>query len=137
MIEPAPYFEEFEAYLADTAHADLTIAGYLSDMRLFFAWYVPQYGTPPSFAVFTEMVVHAYKEAMAPLHPRTIYRRLAALAAFFHWARQAEYMRFPYNPVYPVKAERYAPPVIHWLTLPAQAQFLAVLERLTTCAMHL
>lgn len=125
------YLNEFEAYLADTDHAPLTIMGYLGDVRLFLNWYIPEFGEPPSLAVFTETVIAAYKTSMAAFHPGTVYRRLAALAAFFHWGRQAGYLYVPYNPVNPVKAIRYAPPVIHWLTPAAQTQFLAGLARLT------
>ena len=32
-------FEQFEAYLADHDRAPLTIAGYLSDLRLFARWF--------------------------------------------------------------------------------------------------
>jgi integrase/recombinase XerC len=116
-------FEDFKTYLTDHDRADLTIAGYLADVRLFARWFeqtndetfTPQSVTPTDVREYRQNLLNVKRQKAS-----TINRKLAALTTFMVWAREAGHIehdplanvRFveeaPRGPRYLDKKEQYA-----------------------------
>ena len=80
--------DEFETHLKSRDRSAHSIRAYLSDVRLFAAWFAEQAGETFSPEAVTEYDVQAWRDEMEKKRkPATINRRLAALSAFFEWAR--------------------------------------------------
>ncbi len=120
------YLTEFEAYLAETDRAALTVRGYVGDLRLFVRWYAEAEGEPCTLEKVTAGAIRHYKAHLLgrQCRPNTINRRLASLAAFTHWARQVGYLETPRNPVQDVKSVQQVALAPRWLPPREQAALL-------------
>lgn len=100
--------EEFQAYLLAEDRSPVTIAGYVGDVRPFAQWFEKQFKEPLTPGALTNEAVRGYKTYLLEQgnKPKTINRRLAALAAYAHWLEQAGYVKNARNPVQGVKAVR-------------------------------
>ena len=100
------HLDEFQAYLLAEDRSPVTIAGYVGDVRLFTRWYEEHYGEALTPETLTNEAVRGYKQHLLDQanKPKTINRRLAALAAYAHWLEQAGYVKNARNPVQGVKA---------------------------------
>lgn len=95
MSTPNTSFEQtlqaFAAHLSTQDRSPVTIQGYLGDLALFARWFSIKTGQ--SFAILnvTMADIQAYRQSLLDdgARPQTINRRLAALAAYGHWATQA------------------------------------------------
>ncbi len=117
---------EFECYLAETDHAELTVGGYVGDVRRFLRWFEEAYPEPFSLPLLTSAVVRNYRQTLLDqgMRPATINRQLASLAAFAHWAQRLGYLQVQRNPVLEVKAIPQMPLAPRWLDKKEQTKLL-------------
>ena len=103
--------DEFETHLKSRDRSAHSIRAYLSDVRLFAAWFAEQAGEPFSPEAVTEYDVQAWRDEMVEERkPATINRRLAALSAFFEWARDKRIVKQdPAQYVHGVQQDTIAP----------------------------
>ncbi len=116
------HIEEFSAFLSEKDRSIVTVQGYLNDVALFARWYAEEHGEELVFGALTTPAVRAYKQHLLDREakPKTVNRRLAALAAFAAWAYQAGYMK-ERNPVQGVTVVKQAPLAPRWLDKKQQA----------------
>src|SRR5215216_1878762 len=91
MSKPAPH--ELPEFLADLARQDLapkTIATYKGDLTEFSKWFSSTLGEPLSAQDVTPTDLRDYRAHLRTVQRRaaaTVNRRLAALRAYFRWAK--------------------------------------------------
>ncbi len=80
------HLEEFQAYLLAEDRSPVTIAGYVGDVRLFAQWFEKQNKEQLTPGALTNEAVRGYKQYLLDQanKPKTINRRLAALAALLN-----------------------------------------------------
>ncbi len=100
------HLDEFQTYLLAEDRSLVTIAGYVGDARLFAQWYAKHYGEALTPEALTNGAGRVYKQHLLDqtAKPKTINRRLAALAAYAYWLEQAGHVKNARNPVQGVKA---------------------------------
>ena len=125
------HLEEFQAYLLAEDRSPVTIAGYVGDVRLFAQWFEKQSKEPLTPRVLTNESVRGYKQYLLDQanKPKTINRRLAALAAYAHWLEQAGYVKNARNPVQGVKAVRETALAPKWLDKKQRATLLRAVDK--------
>lgn len=125
------HLDEFQAYLLAEDRSPVTIAGYLGDVRLFAQWYKVHYREVLTPDALTNEAVRGYKQHLLDqaAKPKTINRRLAALAAYAHWLEQAGYVRNARNPVQGVKAVREITLAPKWLDKKQRAALLRTVDK--------
>lgn len=123
------HIDEFSAFLSEQGRSLITIQGYVSDMSLFARWYAEQHGEEPTFETLAAPAVRAYKQHLLDrkAKPKTVNRRMAALAAFAAWAYQAGYMK-ERNPAQGVTVIKPAPLAPRWLDEKQQAALMRTVE---------
>ena len=86
----------------------------------------------------TNEAVRGYKQHLLDQanKPKTINRRLAALAAYAHWLEQAGYVKNARNPVQGVKAVKETALAPKWLDKKQRAALLRVVEKEVEDAMR-
>ena len=86
----------------------------------------------------TNAAVRAYKQYLLDQEnkPKTINRRLAALAAYAHWLDQAGYVKNARNPVQGVKAVRETALAPKWLDKKQRAALLRAVDKEVEDAMR-
>lgn len=124
------HLDEFQAYLLTEDRSPVTVAGYLGDVRLFALWYEEHYGEALTPDALTNEAVRGYKQHLLnqAAKPKTINRRLAALAAYAHWLEQAGYVRNARNPVQGVKAVKETTLAPKWLDKKQRAALLRAVD---------
>ncbi len=132
------HLDEFQAYLLAEDRSPVTIAGYLGDVRLFAKWYEEHYGEALTPEALTNEAVRGYKQYLLDqaAKPKTINRRLAALAAYAHWLEQAGYVRNARNPVQGVKAVKEVALAPKWLDKKQRAALLRAVDKEVEDAMR-
>jgi integrase/recombinase XerC len=132
------HLDEFQAYLLAEDRSPVTIVGYLGDVRLFAQWYEVHYTEVLTPGVLTNEAVRGYKQHLLDqaAKPKTINRRLAALAAYAHWIEQAGYVKNARNPVQGVKAVKETALAPKWLDKKQRAALLRVVDKEVEDAMH-
>lgn len=132
------HLDEFQAYLLTEDRSPVTIAGYLGDVRLFGQWYEGNYREPLIPTSLTNEAVRGYKQHLLDqaAKPKTINRRLAALAAYAHWLEQAGYVRNARNPVQGVKAVKETALAPKWLDKKQRAALLRAIDKEVEDAMR-
>ncbi len=132
------HLEEFQAYLLAEDRSPVTIAGYVGDVRLFAQWFEKQSKEPLTPGVLTNEAVRGYKQYLLDQanKPKTINRRLAALAAYAHWLEQAGYVKNARNPVQGVKAVRETALAPKWLDKKQRATLLRAVDKEVEDAVH-
>ncbi len=122
--------QEFDAALVAKERSPITIRGYVSDVRLFCTWYLRKYREPLTFETLTAAALRAYKQHLLEeqAKPKTVNRRLASLAAFADWARQAGYLN-DRNPAQGITKVSQAPLSPRWLDHKQQAALLRTVEK--------
>jgi len=125
------HLDEFQAYLLAEDRSPVTIAGYLGDVRLFSQWYEVHYREVLTPDGLTNEAVRGYKQHLLDqaAKPKTINRRLAALAAYAHWLEQAGYVRNARNPVQGVKAVKETALAPKWLDKKQRAALLRMVDK--------
>ncbi|MCL4562953.1 MAG: tyrosine-type recombinase/integrase [Chloroflexi bacterium] len=132
------HLEEFQAYLLAEDRSPVTIAGYVGDVRLFALWVEKQSKEPLTPGGLTNEAVRGYKQYLLDQanKPKTINRRLAALAAYAHWLEQAGYVKNARNPVQGVKAVRETALAPKWLDKKQRAALLRAVDKEVEDAVH-
>ena len=132
------HLDEFQAYLLTEDRSPVTITGYLGDVRLFAQWYEGHYREALIPASLTNEAVRNYKQHLLyqPAKPKTINRRLAALAAYAHWLEQAGYVNNARNPVQGVKAVKETALAPKWLDKKQRAALLRAVDKEVEDAMR-
>jgi integrase/recombinase XerC len=125
------HLDDFQAYLLAEDRSPVTIAGYLGDVRLFAQWYEKDYGEALTPEALTNEAVRGYKQYLLDqaAKPKTINRRLAAMAAYAHWLEQAGYVNNVRNPVQGVKAVRETVLAPKWLNKKQRAALLRAVDK--------
>jgi integrase/recombinase XerC len=125
------HLDEFQAYLLAEDRSPVTIAGYLGDVRLFAQWYEGHYREALIPASLTNEAVRGYKQRLLDqaAKPKTVNRRLAALAAYAHWLEQAGYVNNARNPVQGVKAVKETALAPKWLDKKQRAALLRAVDK--------
>ncbi len=125
------HLNEFQAYLLAEDRSPVTILGYVGDVRLFAQWYENKYHEPLNAQELTNDAVRGYKQYLLdqPAKPKTINRRLAALAAYAHWLDQAGYVKNARNPAQGVKAVRETALAPKWLDKKQRAALLRSVDK--------
>lgn len=131
------HLEEFKAFLLAKERAPVTIQGYIGDVVLFARWYEQHFGEALNFTHFSPAAVRTYKQHLLAQQagPQTINRRLASLAAYADWARQAGHLQVP-NPVVGVTKVNQAPLAPRWLDRKEVASLLRAVEKEVEAAIH-
>ena len=116
-MEDPLYLEDFRNYLESQDRSPVTVQGYIGDVKLFARWFTGEYDEELTPESLTNDAVRAYKQSLLqkPAKPKTINRRLAALAAYAHWLQQAGYVEQMRNPVQGIKAIRETEFAPRWL----------------------
>lgn len=132
------HLEEFQAYLLAEDRSPVTIAGYVGDVRLFAQWFEKHSKEPLTSGALTNEAVRGYKQYLLDQanKPKTINRRLAALAAYAHWLEQAGYVKNARNPVQGVKAVRETALAPKWLDKKQRATLLRAVDKEVEDAVH-
>lgn len=132
------HLEEFQTYLLAEDRSLVTIAGYIGDVRLFAQWFEKQSKESLNPAVLTNDAVRGYKQYLLDQanKPKTINRRLAALAAYAHWLEQAGYVKNARNPVQGVKAVKETALAPKWLDKKQRAALLRAVDKEVEDAIH-
>lgn len=134
----ALHLDEFQVYLLAEDRSPVTLAGYLGDVRLFAQWYKNHNKDSLTPEGLTNDAVRGYKQYLLDqtAKPKTINRRLAALAAYAHWLEQAGYVKNARNPVQGVKAVREAEQAPKWLDKKQRAALLRAVDKEVEDAIH-
>jgi len=132
------HLDGFKAYRLAEDRSPVTIAGYVGEVRLFARWYEEHYGEALKPEGLTNEAVRGYKQHLLDQanKPKTINRRLAALAAYAHWLEQAGYVKNARNPVQGVKAVKETVLAPKWLDNKQLATLLRVVEKEVEDAVH-
>lgn len=123
-------FEDFKQYLVQNDLSALTVRGYLGDLEQFARWFGQTNGEAFSLSAVTPTDLRAYRQFVQITRrckAATVNRKLAALAAFFRWARQDG--RVTANPCEQVKAVQQAPASPRWLDRHEQFALLRAIEK--------
>ena len=81
--------DQFEAYLKSRDRSVHSVRAYLSDVRLFAAWFEPHTKEPFVPENVTDYDVRDWRDELSKQDgrkPATVNRKLAALSTFFDWA---------------------------------------------------
>lgn len=132
------HLDEFQAYLLAEDRSPVTITGYLGDVRLFAQWSEAHNREALTPEMLTNEAVRGYKQHLLDQasKPKTINRRLAALAAYAHWLEQAGYVKNARNPVQGVKAVKETALAPKWLDKKQRAALLRSVDKEVEDAMH-
>ncbi len=132
------HLDEFQAYMLTEDRSPVTITGYTGDVRLFAKWYEEYHGEALTPDALTNEAVRSYKQHLLnqAAKPKTINRRLAALAAYAHWLEQAGYVRNLRNPVQGVKAVKETALAPRWLDRKQRAALLRAVDKEVEDAVH-
>ena len=125
------HLNEFQAYLLAEDRSPVTIAGYVGDVHLFAQWFEKQSLEPLTPIKLTNEAVRGYKQYLLEqaAKPKTVNRRLAALAAYAHWLDQAGYVKNSRNPVQGVKAVKETELAPKWLDKKQRAALLRAVDK--------
>jgi integrase len=132
------HLDEFQAYLLAEDRSPVTITGYVGDVRLFALWFEKLSKEAFVPGALTNDAVRGYKQYLLDQanKPKTINRRLAALAAYAHWLEQAGYVQNARNPVQGVKAVREVALAPRWLDKKQRAALLRAVDKEVEDAVH-
>ena len=110
------HLEAFAQYLRAHDKSDLTIRAYTRDVRLFTRWFRQRTGEELQPELVTPLDVRAYRDWLLArgFSPNTCARKLAALSAFFRWAKEAGLVRF--DPTAEIRRPRQVTLAPKWLT---------------------
>lgn len=87
-MEPTPMLNSFATFLLDQDRAPLTVKGYLADLNSFARWLEQTHNRRLNPTDLDSADIRAYRQMLqdSSAKPQTINRKLAAIAAFGHWA---------------------------------------------------
>lgn len=132
------HLDEFQAYLLAEDRSLVTITGYLGDVRLFAKWHEEYLGEALTPDALTNEAVRGYKQHLLDqaAKPKTINRRLAALATYAHFLEQIGYVTNARNPVQGVKAVKETVLAPKWLEKKQRSALLRAVDKEVEIAMR-
>lgn len=132
------HLDEFQAYLLTEDRSLVTITGYLGDVRLFAKWHEEHLGEALTPDALTNEAVRGYKQYLLDqaAKPKTINRRLAALATYAHFLEQIGYVTNARNPVQGVKAVKETVLAPKWLDKKQRSALLRAVDKEVEIAMR-
>jgi site-specific recombinase XerD len=132
------HLDEFQAYLLTEDRSLVTITGYLGDVRLFAKWHEEHLGEALTPDALTNEAVRGYKQYLLDqaAKPKTINRRLAALATYAHFLEQIGYVTNTRNPVQGVKAVKETVLAPKWLDKKQRSALLRAVDKEVEIAMR-
>lgn len=132
------HLDEFQAYLLTEDRSLVTITGYLGDVRLFAKWHEEHLGEALTPDALTNEAVRGYKQHLLDqaAKPKTINRRLAALATYAHFLDQIGYVTNARNPVQGVKAVKETVLAPKWLEKKQRSALLRAVDKEVEIAMR-
>ena len=132
------HLDEFQAYLLTEDRSLVTITGYLGDVRLFAKWHEEHLGEVLTPDALTNEAVRGYKQHLLDqaAKPKTINRRLAALATYAHFLEQIGYVTNARNPVQGVKAVKETVLAPKWLEKKQRSALLRAVDKEVEIAMR-
>jgi integrase/recombinase XerC len=120
----------FEHYLSDQDRSPLTASGYLADVKHFSAWFELTNHEALSSERVTPSDIKAYKQHLLVVDRRaasTVNRHLAALSAYFKWARETGQVHS--DPTERVKSVQQVANAPKWLDKHEQFALQRAIER--------
>lgn len=109
-------WDPFAGYLRAKDRSDLTISGYLQDLRLFADWFRVTNGEEPAPEAITPLDVREYRSHLVNVQrqePATVNRKLAALRAWLAWAQSTGQIEV--NPAEGIKGVKSVEQPPRWL----------------------
>ncbi len=121
-------FDEFANYLLEQDRSKLTIKGYVADMQHFEKWFERTSGENLSLEKLTSERIRQYRQELldAAAKPQTINRKLAALAAYGHWAATSG--RVASNPTLNIRCVDNVPLAPKWLDKRQRAALMRAVD---------
>lgn len=122
--------KQYSHYLSDQDMSDLTITGYLSDLRLFAKWFKECNDRELTLEAITPTDIKEYRRALQMEERRsanTINRRLSSLSTFIRWGLAQK--RIVSNPMQNIHMIRSAPSAPRWLDKQEQFALQRAIER--------
>jgi site-specific recombinase XerD len=121
---------EFEKHLKDQDRADLTVRGYLADVKRFVTWFTQTNGESFALESVTPSDIREYRQFLQVTEQRkagTINRSLAAIQSLMSWAHASG--RVASNPASGIKPVRQVPSAPQWLTKKEQYALERAIEK--------
>lgn len=121
----------FEDYLTQQGRSPKTIEAYLTDLRVFSAWFEEVNNQPFEPSLFNSMDLRAYREwslKVRKIAPKTWNRRRGTLKVIFSWAKNEGLTPLgdPFTGVLPAKEEELPP---FWLERSDYARLMRGVEQ--------
>ena len=105
--------DEFKTVLIEQDCAELTVRGYVADLRLFRAWFEQTNGEAFCMEIITPTDLREYRQHLIVVErrkPNTINRRLAAISRLMKWAMDTGWIdRNPIEKIHLVSQEKSGP----------------------------
>lgn len=109
--------KEFATYLREHDRSEVTIAGYVQDVRLFAGWFTAANGEELTPEAVTPLDVREYRSYLVDVKKQsgaTVNRKLAAVRAWLTWAESEKVIEI--NPAASIKGIKLGEPDPRWLT---------------------
>jgi site-specific recombinase XerD len=118
----------FAQFLTEQDRSPTTIRGYIGDVRLFARWFAQLKGNLPALREWSSADVRQYRQTLsdAGAKPQTINRKLAAVAAYGHWAVQKGLLEN--NPAESIRSIESVPLAPKWLDKKQRAALVRAIE---------
>lgn len=129
-MELSNLFDKYKQYLSDQDLSDLTITGYLSDLRIFAKWFRECNDRELTLEAITPTDIKEYRRSLQLQERRsanTINRRLSSLSTFIQWGLGQK--RILSNPMQNIHMIRSTPSAPRWLDKQEQFALQRALER--------
>lgn len=129
-MELSNLFDKYKQYLSDQDLSDLTITGYLSDLRIFAKWFRKCNDRELTLEAITPTDIKEYRRSLQLQERRsanTINRRLSSLSTFIQWGLGQK--RILSNPMQNIHMIRSTPSAPRWLDKQEQFALQRALER--------
>ncbi len=108
--------DTFLDYLCDQDRSERTIAGYAHDLNAFAEWFKQIHRRAPRPASVTPLDIREYRKHLTDtkkMKPASVNRLLAALRAYFSWARETGLIAT--SPTNGIRSIAQGPRAPHWL----------------------
>ena len=126
------FLDAFKQHLQDNDFSPLTVQGYLSDVKVFCAWFERNNGRQTELELITPTDMREYRQYLLTVEKRsanTVNRKLAALSTLMRWG--VDCGRIASDPMSRVKTVRVTrgAPTPKWLDKTEQLALQRAIER--------
>jgi len=126
------FLDAFKQHLQDNDFSPLTVLGYLSDVKVFCAWFEKSNGRQTELELITPTDMRGYRQYLLRVEKRsanTVNRKLAALSTLMRWG--VDCGRIASDPMSRVKTVRVTrgAPTPKWLDKTEQIALQRAIER--------